>query len=170
MTSKEQARQLDFLESMKVFEEVYEDELPAGTYVTSGRWVDTMKTPTMWRSKYTARGYEEPHSTAMKFALKLQQQYEASVCSWQGVSTNEIRDTKLLWQIRTTTRRLKPEDSDGECVRPCWVSERLRDAGKNICLASKKNMALFKMSAIRVCEHGTCIGVHVDDMLAFGPS
>ena len=33
VTSKEQARQkqLDFLESMKVFEEVYEDELPAAT-------------------------------------------------------------------------------------------------------------------------------------------
>ena len=45
VTSKEQARQkqLDFLESMKVFEEVYEDELPAGTHVMSGRWVDTMK-------------------------------------------------------------------------------------------------------------------------------
>ena len=37
VTSKEQARQkqLDFLESMKVFEEVYEDELPAGTHVMS---------------------------------------------------------------------------------------------------------------------------------------
>ena len=60
VTSKEQARQkqLDFSESMKVFEEVYEDELPAGTHVMSGRWVDTMKTPTMWRSKYTAGGYE----------------------------------------------------------------------------------------------------------------
>ena len=39
VTSKEQARQkqLDFLESMKVFEELYEDELPAGTHVMSGR-------------------------------------------------------------------------------------------------------------------------------------
>ena len=64
VTSKEEARQkqLDFLENMKVFEEVYEDELLAGTHVMSGRQVDTMKTPTMWRSKYTARGYEEPHS------------------------------------------------------------------------------------------------------------
>ena len=64
VTSKEQApqKQLDFLESMKVFDEVYEDELLAGTNVMSGRWEDTMKTPTMWRSKYTARGYEEPHS------------------------------------------------------------------------------------------------------------
>ena len=70
VTSKEQARQkqLDFLESMKVFEEVYEDELPAGTHVMSGRWVDTMKTPTMWRSKYTARRYEEPHKDEGCFA------------------------------------------------------------------------------------------------------
>ena len=53
VTSKEQARpkQLDFVESMKVFEEVYEDELLAGPHVMSGCWVDTMKTPTMWRSK-----------------------------------------------------------------------------------------------------------------------
>ena len=70
VTSKEQARQkkLDFLESMKVFEEVCEDELPAGTHVMSGRWVDTMKTPTVWRSKYTARGYEEPHRDEGCFA------------------------------------------------------------------------------------------------------
>ena len=50
VTSKEQARQkqLDFLESMKVCEEVYEDDVSAGTHVMSGRWVDTMKTPTVW--------------------------------------------------------------------------------------------------------------------------
>ena len=47
---------------MKVFEEVHEDELPAGTHVMSGRWVDAMKSPTMWRSKYIARGYEDCHS------------------------------------------------------------------------------------------------------------
>ena len=69
VTSKEQPRQnqLDPLESMKVFEEVYEDELPAGTHVMSGRWVDTMKTPTVW-SKYTARGYEEHHNDESCFA------------------------------------------------------------------------------------------------------
>ena len=39
---------------MKVFEEVYEEELLAGTHVMSGRWVDAMKTPTMWISKYAA--------------------------------------------------------------------------------------------------------------------
>ena len=38
VTFKEQARQkqLDLLESMKGFEDVYEDELPAGTHVMSG--------------------------------------------------------------------------------------------------------------------------------------
>ena len=40
MTSKEQAhkKQLDLLESMKLYEEVCADELPAGTHVMSGRW------------------------------------------------------------------------------------------------------------------------------------
>ena len=83
VTSKEQARQkqqLDFLESMKIFEEVYEDELPAGTHVMSGRWVDTMKTPTRWRYSSTLREVKK-NLTAMKVALQLQQQYRASVGS-----------------------------------------------------------------------------------------
>ena len=64
MTFKEQARQKQpyFLESMKVYEDVYGDDLLAGTHVLSGRWVDTMKTPTVWRSKYSSRGCEEPQS------------------------------------------------------------------------------------------------------------
>ena len=44
------------------------DDLPAGTHVMSGRWVDTMKTPTVWRSKYTTRGYEEPQCDEGCFA------------------------------------------------------------------------------------------------------
>ena len=69
MTSKEQARQkqLDFLEKVKVLEEEYEDEMPAGTHVMSGRWVDTMKTPTRWRSEDTARSYEEPQNNKSLF-------------------------------------------------------------------------------------------------------
>ena len=49
VTTKEQARkkQLDFLESMQVYEEVYVDDLPSGSRVMSGRWVDAMKTPTV---------------------------------------------------------------------------------------------------------------------------
>ena len=46
----------------------YEDEMLAGTHVMSGRWVDTMKTPPILRSKYTARVYEEPHSDEGCFA------------------------------------------------------------------------------------------------------
>ena len=55
---------------MKVFEEVYDDELPAGTHVMSGRWVDTMKNSdnVEIRAKHTARGYEEPHSDEGCFA------------------------------------------------------------------------------------------------------
>ena len=62
VTSKEQARQkqLDFLESFKVFDEVYEDELPAGTRHVRplGRHDENS----------TARGYEEPHSDEGCFA------------------------------------------------------------------------------------------------------
>ena len=115
VTSKEQARQkqLDFLESMKVFEEVYEDELPAGTHVMSGRWVDTMKTPTMWRSKYTARGYEEPHSDEGCFAAtatiqgirmllarcldKRDQGHEACVADYTSFLNAEVREGEQLY-------------------------------------------------------------------------
>ena len=43
MTTFEQARkkQLDLFESMEVYEEVYVDDLPAGTHIMSGRWVNT---------------------------------------------------------------------------------------------------------------------------------
>ena len=34
----------------------------------SGRWVDTMITPTVWSTKHTARGYEEPQSDEGCFA------------------------------------------------------------------------------------------------------
>ena len=117
VTSKEQARQkqLDFLESMKGFEEVYEDELLAGTHVMSGRWVDTMKTPTMWRSKYTARRHEEPHSDEGCYAAtatiqgirmllarcldKRDQGHEAFVADYTQASLNaEVRTV-----VRTTT-------------------------------------------------------------------
>ena len=115
MTSKEQARQkqLDFLESMKVFEEVYENELPAGTHVMSGCWVDTMKTPTMWRSKYAARGSEEPHSDEGCFAAtatiqgirmllarcldKRDQGHEAFVANCAAFLNAEVREGEQLF-------------------------------------------------------------------------
>ena len=64
MTTKEEARktQVDFRESMPVYEAVYGNDLPAGTHIMCGRWRDTMGTPTVWRSTYTARGQEQPHN------------------------------------------------------------------------------------------------------------
>ena len=158
VTSKEQARQkqLDFLESMKDFEEVYEDELLAGTHVMSGRWVDTMKTPTMWRSKYTARGSEDPLSDEGCFAAtatiqgirmllarcldKRDQGHDAFVGDYTQAFLNAgVRECEQLYaeppegwnpKILTDGRRVV------ECVRPCWVSGHLRDTGQNICLAN----------------------------------
>ena len=123
VTSKDQARQkqLDFLENMKVFEEVYEDELLAGTHVMSGCWVDTMKTPTMWRSKYTARGYEEPHSDERCFAAtatiqgirlllarcldKRDQGHEAFVADYTQAFLNaEVREGEQLYAQLTSAQ------------------------------------------------------------------
>ena len=61
----------------------------------------------------------------------------------------------------------------GECVRPHWVSEHLRDAGKNI-LSGKLKGHGFVQDGRDPClfantELDICIGVHVDDMLAVGP-
>ena len=120
VTSKEQARrnQLDPLESMKVFEEVYEDELFAGTYVMSCCWVDTMKTPTMWRSRYTARGCEEHHNEGCFAATatirdirtisarcldKRDQKHEACVTDYTQAFLNvEVREDEQP-AVRTTT-------------------------------------------------------------------
>ena len=120
VTSKEQARQkqVDFLESMRVFEEVYEDELLAGTHVMSGRWVDTMKSQTTRRSKYTVRGYEEPHSDEGCFAatatiqgirmllVRCLDKREAFVTVFTQAFLNaEVREFEQLYA--------QPEDSDG---------------------------------------------------------
>ena len=99
---------------MKVFVEVYEDEFPAGAHVMSGRWVHTMKTPTMWRSKYTARGYEEPQSDEGCFAAtatiqgirmflkrcleKRDQGHEALVADCtQTILNAEVRESEQLY-------------------------------------------------------------------------
>ena len=159
---------------MKVFEEVYEDELPAGTHVMSGRWVASMKTPTAWRSKYTARRYEEPPSDDGCFAAtatiqgirmllarcldKRSQGHEAFEADYtQAFLNDEVREKRTA--VRTTHLKVGHQNccktADvwcGECVRPCWVSGHLRDAGKNTCQASCKNTDSFRMSAIRVCS------------------
>ena len=127
MTSKEQARQkqLDFLERMKVFEEVYEDELPAGTHVMSGRWVDTMKTSTMWRSEYTARGYEEPHSDEGCFASSSNFSGTRSFCG--RLTTQKFSST--LKSAKANSCMHSPEDSDG--WQTCGVESAQGHAGSS---------------------------------------
>ena len=88
VTSKEQARQknLDFLESLKVFEEAYEDELLAGTrhvWSLGGHDENSDKVEIQVHCERFMKNL-----TAMKVALQLQQQYRTSVCSWQGLSTS----------------------------------------------------------------------------------
>ena len=152
VTSKEQARQnqLDFLESMKVFEEVYEDELLAGTHVMSGRCVDTMKTPTVRRSKYTARSHEEPQSDEGCFGATATVQGICMLLAGcldkrdQGHKAFVGDYTQAFLNAEVARKRaavLEPEDSDGwqtcgKCARPRWVFQHLRDAGRNTCRAS----------------------------------
>ena len=79
----------------------------------SGRWVDVMNTPTVWRSKYTARGYEEAHSDEGCFAAtttvqgirmllarcldRRDQGHEASVADYSQAFLNaEVRDGEQL--------------------------------------------------------------------------
>ena len=160
VTSKEQARQkqLDFLESMRVYEEVYEVELTAGTHVMSGRWVDTMKTPTMWRSKYTARGYEEPHGDEGCFAAAATTQgirmlwarclgrrgqgHEAFVAdNTQAFLNAEVREGEQLYVQAPEGWTPKPLQ-DGR--RVMWkvrkamlgLREHLQGAGRNTCQTS----------------------------------
>ena len=104
----------------------------------------------------------------MKVALQLQQQYRTSVCSWQGVSTNVIRDTTLLWQ---TTHKLflNAEVREGEQLyaQPPegWNPQILTD-GRRVVWGVRKAMPCLFVNT----ELDICIGVHVDDMLVVGPS
>ena len=103
------------------------------SHVMSGRWVDTMKIPTMWRSKYTARSYEE----------------RQLLCNYNNNTGHPHAFDKVSRQTRSGTRsfcghKLFSTLREGEQLyaQPPegWVSEHLRDAGKNICRASSKNM------------------------------
>ena len=197
VTSKEQARenQLAFLESVKVFEEVYEDELPPGTHVMSGRWVDTMKTPTMWISKYTARGYEEPHSTEGCFAATATIQgirmllarcldkrdlgHEAFVADNKQAFLNaEVRECEQLYaqppggwtpKILMDGRRVVWK------VRKAMLGLRTSPRRWQEHLSSKLKEHGFAQDERYLClfantELDICIGVHVEDMLAVGRS
>ena len=103
VTTREQARKKQFslfLESMKVYEEVYGDDVPSGTRVMSGRWVETMKPPTVWKVKWTVRGYGEPHSDEDCFAATATIQGVVKVCRHERQKV-----AKRSWE---TTHRLLP--------------------------------------------------------------
>ena len=177
VTSKEQSRQnqLDFLESMKVM---------------SGRWVDTMKTPTMWRSKYTARSYEEPHSdegcsaaTATIQGIRMllarcldkrDQGHEAFVADYTQAFLNaEVCEGEQLYaqppegwnpKILTNGRRVVWR------VREAMLGFRTSPRRWQEHLSGKLKQHGVVQDERDPCELDICIGVHVDDMLAVGPS
>ena len=180
---------------MQVYEEVYVDDLPSGSRVMSGRWVDAMKTPTVWRSKYTARGYEEPQSDEGCFAATATVQgirmllarcldkrdlgHEAFVADYTQAFLNaEVREGEQLY--------VQPPEG--------WSPKLLQD-GRRVVWRVRKAMLGLRTSPRRWQEHlskklkehrfiqderdpclfvnadlDICIGVHVDDMLAVGPS
>ena len=161
------------------------------TEVVSGCWEDTMKTPTMWRSKFTARGYEELHSDEGCFAatstgegirmvlarcLDKRDQGHEALCgrlhtsffsTLMSVKANSCTHNHLNWNSKILTDGRRVVWRVHKAMLGLRTSPR-RWSGK------LKNMALSKMSVIRVCfvntELDICIGVHVDDMLAVGPS
>ena len=191
VTSKELARQkqLDILENIKVFEEVCEDDLPSGTRVMSGRWVDAMKTPTVWRSKYTARGYEEPQSDEGCFAAT------ATVQSIRMLLARCLDKRDLgheAFVADCTQAFLNAEVREGEqlYVQPPegWSPKLLQD-GRQVVWRVRKAMLGLRTSPRRWQEHlskklkehsfiqderdpclfvnaelDICFGVHVDDM------
>ena len=180
---------------MKVHEEVYEDDLRAGTHVMSGRWVDTMKTPTVWRSKYTARGYERPHSDEGCFAAtatikgilmhlarcldKRDQTQEAFVADCTPAFLNaEVREgeqlylqppegwnlkilmdgRRVVWKVRKAVLGLRTSPRR-------WQEHLSRNLKEHGFVQDERDPCLFANT-----ELNNCIGVHVDDMLAVGPS
>ena len=154
-----------------------------------------MKTPTMWRSKYTARGYEEPHNDEGCFAAtatiqgirmplarsldKRDQGHEAFVADYtQAFFNAEVREGEQLYA--------QPPEG--------WNPKILMD-GRRVVLKVRKAMLDLRTSPRRWQEHlssklkghgfvqderdpclfantelDICIGVHVDDMLAVGPN
>ena len=171
VTTKEQARkkQLEFLESMQVYEEVYVDDLPSGSRVMSGRWVDAMKTPTVWRSKYTARGYEEPQSDEGCFAATATVQgirmllarcldkrdlgHEAFVADYTQAFLNaEVREGEQLYvQPPEGWSPKLLQDGRREYARPCSVFEHLRDVGRHLSKKLKEH-GFIQARSLLVCE------------------
>ena len=163
----------------------------------SGRWVDTMKTPTVWRSKYTARVYGEPQSDEGCFAAtatiqgirmflarcldKGGQGHEAFLADYTQAFLNaEVCEGEQLyaqppkgWNTKNFCRTA--DVWCGRCARPCAACEHLRGAWQEH-LSNKLKEHGFIQDERDPClcseyaELDICIGVRVDDMLAVGPS
>ena len=160
-----------------------------------GHWVDTMKMPTVWKSKYTARSDEEPHSDEGCFAAtatiqgirmllakcldKRGQGHEALVADYtQAFPNAEVREREQMYV----------QSPAG------WTPKLLQD-GRRVVSKVRKAMLGLRTSPRRWQEHlsiklkergfiqdergpcqvvkvelDNCIGVQVDDMLAVGPS
>ena len=154
-----------------------------------------MKTPTVWRSKYTARGCEEPHTDEGCFAAtatiqgirmllarcldKRNQGHEAFVADYTQAFLNaEVREGEQLhvqppegWNLKSLT--------DGRRVvwRVCKAMLGLRTSPRRWQehLSGKLKERGFVQDELDPClpvsaEPDTCIAVHVDDMLAVGPN
>ena len=67
-TSKDSRNSTTLCRAWRFMRRRVADDVPSGTRVMSGRWVETMKTHTWWTAKWTVRRYEEPHSVEGCFA------------------------------------------------------------------------------------------------------
>ena len=85
-----------------------------------------------------------------RVALQQQQQFRASVCSWQGVSTNVIRDTKLLWQTaHKLSSMLKSVKEIKLYVQPPEGSPKLLQDGRRVVWKVRKAMLSLQTSPRR---------------------
>ena len=191
VTTKQQARKkrLDFLDSMKVYENLCNDELPTATHIMSGRWVDTNENTN--GVEVQVHSEKLPGTSVTRAVSQPQQQSKAFVCFWQGVSTDAIRDTTLLWQI--TRKLLSPGKSatvnkctrnlTGEYRNCCWTDDVWYGRCAKAMLGLRTSPRRWQEHlSIKLKEHGyrqderdpclymnenldVCIGVHVDGFL-----
>ena len=154
-----------------------------------------MKTPTVWRSKYTGRGHEEPQSDEGFFAAagmirgfrmilercldKRDQGHEACVAdNTQAFLKAEVRQgeqlygqpperwnpkilmdgRRVVWKVRKAMLGLRTSPRR-------WqehLSSKLKEHGF---IQDERDPCLYVNTELDIC-----VGVHVDDMLAVGPS
>ena len=156
-----------------------------------------MKTKTVWRYKYTARGYEEPDSDEGCFAATAATQgirmllancldrrdegLEAFVADYTSSFSQRGRPrrrTKCTRNLTAGHRNFCWKDDVwyGRCTKPCWGCEHLRDDVRNHLSSKLKELGSSQdkrhhCSSVNEKLDG-CLHqcVHVDDMLSVSPS